>query len=270
MFIRSLGRRTDLIFAKFSGLVIDRGSYILVQTPSNPDYHWGNYIVFDQAPKKGSLRDWTTIFNKEFTYYSEPHHYVFTWDTGEHTKGEYQEFLDANFEIDSAIALSATTLTPPSHLNEHIQVRRISSDQDWADVVKLQTLCADPKFMDDDYEQFKRRQMNAYRKMSEAQMGSWFGAFIDDQLVGDLGIFYEGNVGRYQNVETHPSQRNRGICGTLVYKTGQLAFEEFGLDQLVMEADADYHAARIYESVGFKRTEVNHALSWWAGKESIT
>jgi hypothetical protein len=35
-----------------------------------------------------------------------------------------------------------------------------------------------------------------------------------------------------------------------------------------MEADADYHAARIYESVGFKRHEINYALSWWKGKST--
>lgn len=51
MIIRSLGRRTDLIFAKFSGRVIDRGSYTLIQTPSNPGFHWRNYIVFDHAPQ---------------------------------------------------------------------------------------------------------------------------------------------------------------------------------------------------------------------------
>lgn len=100
--------------------------------------------------------------------------------------------------------------------------------------------------------------MTSYRKMSEAGMGSWFGVFIDGKLVGDLGIFYEGNVGRYQNVGTHPDHRRQGIYGTLVYQTGLLAFEEFGVEHLVMEADIDYHAARIYESVGFKRNEVSH------------
>jgi len=30
-----------------------------------------------------------------------------------------------------------------------------------------------------------------------------------------------------------------------------------------MEADPDYHAARIYESVGFKRCEMTYQLSWW-------
>jgi hypothetical protein len=83
MVIRSLGRRTDLIFAKFSGAVIDKGSYTLIQTPNNPGYHWGNFIIFDHAPEIGTLTKWTDLFDSEFGYYSEPHHYVFTWDTGQ-------------------------------------------------------------------------------------------------------------------------------------------------------------------------------------------
>jgi len=263
MLIRSLGRRTDLIFAKFSGSVIDKGSYTLIQTPSNPGHHWGNYILFDSPPQKGDLKKWTDLFDREFGYYPEPHHYVFTWDTGHDDKGEHQEFLAANFEIDSATVLTATELKEPPHLNDQVEVRRISSDKDWTNVIQLQTLCANPKFRNEYYEQFKQRQMVSYRKMSDAGMGSWFGAFIDGKLVGDLGIFYEAKVGRYQNVGTHPSHRRQGICGTLVYQTGLLAFQEFGVDHLVMEADIDYHAARIYESVGFRRKEVNHVLSWW-------
>ena len=114
MNIRSLGRRTDLIFAKFSGSVIDKGSYTLIQTPSNPGYHWGNYIVFDRAPEIGSLKEWTAIFNREFGYYAEPHHYVFAWDTAEVEKGQYQEFIEANFELDSATVLTSTKPNPPA------------------------------------------------------------------------------------------------------------------------------------------------------------
>jgi ribosomal protein S18 acetylase RimI-like enzyme len=146
-------------------------------------------------------------------------------------------------------------------------VRKIKSDQDWDEVLKLQIICAKPKFRNDYYEEFKKRQRDDYRKMSESGMGAWFGAFLGDQMVGDLGIFYEGNIGRYQNVGTHPDCRRQGICGTLVYQAGQMALQEFGINHLVMEADINYHAARIYESVGFKRTEVNYALSWWKSKE---
>lgn len=102
--------------------------------------------------------------------------------------------------------------------------------------------------------------------MSEAGLGNWFGAFIGEQLVGDLGIFHENGIGRYQNVGTHPNFRKQGICGTLVYQSGLIALRDYKIQYLVMEADPDYHAARIYESVGFKRNEENYALSWWKRK----
>ncbi len=64
--------------------------------------------------------------------------------------------------------------------------------------------------------------MASYRQMFEAGMASWFGAFMDGQLVGDLGVFCEGIVGRYQNVGTHPEYRRQGICFTARHPTLQI------------------------------------------------
>ncbi len=36
--IRSLAFRTDLFLVTFDGMVIDRGHYVVVRTPSNPDF----------------------------------------------------------------------------------------------------------------------------------------------------------------------------------------------------------------------------------------
>ena len=267
MKLHSLGRRTDLIFSKFSGTVYDRGSYTVVKTPSNPGYHWGNYLIFDRAPKVGDLQIWKNIFDSEFEYYKEPHHYVFAWDTGKVECGEYNEFEAEGFEFDSGVVLVGTNLNKPPQYNQDIEIRKIQSDSDWESVIKLQIHCADPKYLNDYYENFKRKQFTDYRQMTVAGMGYWFGAFVGQSLVGDLGIFFEKDVGRYQNVETHPDYRRKGICGTLVYETGQIAFKEYGVEYLVMEVDLEYHAARIYESVGFKPKETNHSLSWWKGSK---
>jgi hypothetical protein len=263
MNIKSLGRQTDLIFARFAGSVVDRGNYVLIQTPSNPGYHWGNFLIFDHAPRRGDLKLWKELFDREFTYYQSPHHYVFTWDTPESDRGDIEEFLEAGFEFDTATVLSTATLHKPSHENHSITIRKISTNSEWDEATLLQINCADPKFVNEKYPAFKRTQMAAYRRMSEQNLGSWYGAYLDGKLVGDLGIFYSDGIGRYQNVETHPDHRNQGICGTLVYHAGMSAKSDFGIDRLVMEADASYHAARIYESVGFKPCETNYALSWW-------
>lgn len=267
MQVRSLAYQTNLMFARFSGSVIDRGSHLIVQTPGNPGYHWGNYVIFDRPPVKGDLVVWTELFKREFPYYREPQHYVFAWEESAGARADCQEFLDAGFVLDSAVVLTASagarSLVPPPRPNSRIEVRKIASEREWRDVIELQNLCADPKYINDYYSEFKERQMAQYRKMSEAGLGHWFGAYLEGRVVGDLGIFCEGSVGRYQSVGTHPEFRRRGVCGTLVHHAGSLMMKERGLSHLVMEADPEYHAARIYESVGFRRAEINHSLSWW-------
>ncbi len=266
MKIESLGHLTTLMFSRFSGVVTDRGDYTLIQTPSNPAFHWGNFMIFDRAPAAGDLIAWRKLFDQEFPYYPQPHHYAFAWD-GVHGKGITEEFSAEGFEFESGVVLSTDTLLPPQHLNGEMVIRKMTTDADWNEVTELQIACGDPKFKAG-YRPFKESQMRQYRKMTEAGRGHWFGGYLGGRMVADLGIFHDGPLARYQSVGTHPDFRRQGLCGTLVYKTGLLAQQEFGVRQLVMEADDSYHAARIYESVGFKRVEMNYSLSWWRGDQS--
>jgi len=260
MELRSLGRKTDLIFARFGGEVVDRGDYIAIKTPSNPGFHWGNYLIFRAPPQAGDLTYWTEIYRNEFDYYDEIEHMTFTWDSP--GRGNPEEFISAGFIFDTAKVLIATQVLAPPKINTSIEVRPLSTDDDWEAATSLQVLCRDSAFEEGEYRIFKRRQMAMYRQMSQRGLGNWFGAFLGHTLVGDLGIFFDGSIGRFQNVGTHPQFRRQGICGTLVFQCAQFALRNFGIKTLVMEADADYHAARIYESVGFRPTETNHSLSW--------
>jgi predicted GNAT family acetyltransferase len=83
--------------------------------------------------------------------------------------------------------------------------------------------------------------------------------------VADLGIYREGALGRFQSVETHPDFQRRGICGTLVYESARYALKKMGLTELVMVADENYHAAKIYESVGFVPGAKEYSAFWWEG-----
>jgi len=47
-----------------------------------------------------------------------------------------------------------------------------------------------------------------------------------------------------------------------VYLASQQALAS-GVRELVMCADPDYHAIRIYESVGFERRALEHGVYWW-------
>lgn len=52
--------------------------------------------------------------------------------------------------------------------------------------------------------------------MTQAGRGVWLGALLGDQLVGALGLFVEGDMGRFQEVSTHLAFRRQGICATLL------------------------------------------------------
>lgn len=84
----------------------------------------------------------------------------------------------------------------------------------------------------------------------------WFGAFLGDRLVSSLGLFaVPGGLARFQDVETHPELRGRGLAGTLVHHASRHGLERMGARTLVMVADPDYLAVRVYRSVGFSGTE---------------
>jgi predicted GNAT family acetyltransferase len=94
----------------------------------------------------------------------------------------------------------------------------------------------------------------AQRALVEAGHGAWFGAFLDGTLVSQLGLITsESGLARYQSVETHPARR-RGLAGTLVWRAGAAALAD-GPRTLVMVADPEDGAIRVYRSVGFTVTE---------------
>ena len=93
------------------------------------------------------------------------------------------------------------------------------------------------------------------RALTEAGFGVWFGAFAEGQLAGDLGLFVKDRIGRFQEVETYPAFRRRGVCRSLVYQASHYAFEHMDAQKLVLVADEGSDAARLYQQVGFQPTE---------------
>jgi GNAT superfamily N-acetyltransferase len=62
-------------------------------------------------------------------------------------------------------------------------------------------------------------------------------------------------VARYQQVQTRPEARSRGLAGTLVHVTAEWAAAALGTTTLVIVADPEYHARGLYERLGFVATQ---------------
>ncbi len=255
MQIRSLGYRTDLIFPRFEGLIVDRGDYLVIRTPSNPGFYWGNFLLFRDPPAADSLPVWKRLFQEEIASRQEARHFAFGWDSPEGERGDLEPFLNESFLLNESIVLTTDSVLPPPHYHPEARVRPLITDADWEQALQNQIACRDPEFSLEDYRIYKTRQMERYRRMAGTGRGAWFGAFLGDRLVADLGVFTEGMLARFQQVETHPEFRRQGLCGTLVYESSRAVLDRWGVERLVMVADEHYHAARIYESVGFQPAE---------------
>jgi GNAT superfamily N-acetyltransferase len=250
MDVRSLGFRTDLTLLQLGGsLVEDRGTHLVVRTPENPTFHWGNFVLLARPPEPGTGRHWLEVFEQELP---EARHRTFGVDGSAGSTGDLAPFADLGFGTDASTVMTATAVHEPPHPHPTATVRPLVSDADWQQQVALSMAGEDEHFS----EQFATRRAAAHRRNAEAGHGAWFGAFLAGRLAASMGIFEAGSgVARFQEVKTHPDARGQGLAGTLVHAAGRHALDEMGAATLVMVADPDYLAIRIYRSVGFADTE---------------
>jgi ribosomal protein S18 acetylase RimI-like enzyme len=247
--------------------VIERSDYLVLRTPKNPGYRWGNFLIFAEPPKPHDLEKWKTVFAKEIGTPPDYVHFLFCWDGINGELGEVQPFLDAGFEVVKTVVMTAQSVTPPPKLNRDCTIRTFTKD-DWPAWIALKRAAnlADPEHErepdDEGFLRYLENKANEYQRMTEAGFGHWFGAYLDGRLVSSLGLFVWNGLGRFQIVDTHPEFRRRGLAGTLVYHAAQKGLTNMGAKTLVICADPDYIAVGIYESVGFRVTEKEAGVQW--------
>ncbi|MFD7155371.1 GNAT family N-acetyltransferase [Kribbella sp. NPDC059898] len=251
MEITSLGFRTDLLLLELGGSEFrDTGEYVVVRTPLNPGFWWGNFLLYRTpfAPDDTKIR--LDDFHREFP---DAKHGAFGIDSTDGEVGAEDELTAAGFEVERNVVMTADRVVPPPRPNEQATYRFLSSDRDWEQVYEQSLACA-AMTVDDDYKEFTRRKLVAKRGLVESGHGQWFGAFDGDRLQSSLGLMFDGRgLARFQNVQTSPEDRGRGLAGTLVHHASTYGLEH--AKRLVMVADPEYLAIRIYRSVGFTDTE---------------
>ena len=254
MKIKSLGFLTDLMFHSQSGIVEVQENMLIVKNPDNPYYFWGNFLLLETMPTADRLADYEKLFIENFSSLSVEH-VALTWDCADDNQQSYDHFSMFGYVVEKTKVLTAKTLKFPKNFNHEIEIRIITTESEWELVFENQIRCREQHFDEESYRQFLKPKFSNYKKMIELKKGFWFGAFLNDELVGDLGLFFENNIARYQGVETLPEYRSLGICSTLLYQSYlQLQAHQF-IENYVITAAVDYHAAKIYQSLGFEESE---------------
>jgi GNAT superfamily N-acetyltransferase len=231
--------------------VEERGDYLTIRSPHNPTYWWGNFLLMADPPGPGQAGEWLATFAAEFP---EAKHVALGIDVTEISAVDVSELLAEDLRLEQSAVLTATAVQEPPRPNLTATYRELSGDEDWQQATDLRAVLsegepgAEPAFL--------AARIASERALTEAGHGSWYGAFVDGQLVAHLGLITDGSgIARYQDVETHPDWRRQGLAGTLVWRAGQHGLDNLGASTLVIAADPHYVAIGVYRSVGFVDAE---------------
>jgi ribosomal protein S18 acetylase RimI-like enzyme len=249
------------MFARFDGEVSFHTDYVAARTATNPGFWWGNFILFHQAPREGDVDAWEQIFIKEVGWLPGIRHRNFAWDDIEGAKGESGAFIERGYKLSESVFLQATSVSRAPRSNDDVVVRPLSGDDEWHAALANQHAALSEERDTPSFREFQTAQMRRYRAMEMAGLGRWFGAFLRNQLVADMGLFVEDNVGRCQSVATAPAYRRRGVCAAMVNEVCSFGFRCMDARQIIMMTAVDSAAARIYRAVGFRDSERVASLS---------
>jgi ribosomal protein S18 acetylase RimI-like enzyme len=258
MAVFSLGYRTDLMLLGLQGSAFEqRPGYQVIRTPTNPTFHWGNFLLLDRPPAPGTVSSWVSTFAREFP---GAEHLAIGVDGTRGETGDEAELAVAGLEADRSTVLIAAATTPPPRPNEVAQFRMLDSDADWEAALGLQE-AVHPYGEPAGWKGFNGLRLLAMRHMQAQGFGAWFGAFLAGRMVSGLGVFGNGSgVVRFQTVDTHPEHRNKGLAGTLVHKASLYAQQDLAAQTQVIVADQTGSAIRIYRSLGFRDAETQVQL----------
>ena len=246
-----------MLLRRQGSVVEQRPGYQVVRTADNPTFYWGNFLLLDGPPAQGTISSWMSTFAREFP---AAEHVAIGVDNTDGAAPDEAELTAAGLTVERNVVLTTSATTPPLRPNETAEYRTLDSDADWLAALRLQEASYDD-IDPEGWQGFRGRRLLARRRMQEDGFGAWFGAFSGGRMVSGLGIFGDGSgIARFQDVDTHPEDRNKGLAGTLVYRAGQYALSDMAAQTLVIVAEPDGPAIRVYRSVGFRDAEIQVQL----------
>jgi ribosomal protein S18 acetylase RimI-like enzyme len=252
--VASLGYRTDLAILRLGGSrVEDWGDHLVVSSPDAPTYWWGNFLLLAGVPIHHECERWLERFA---TVFPGATHVALGFDGSAGALSDLAWFTARGFSAEALAVMTAGAVRPPAHPSKDAVFRALRTDGDWAQSVELRARCTPAERAAVSSRDFDAARALTNRRITAAGHGSWFGAFIGNRLVAQLGVLMAGpRVARFQSVETDPDLRQRGLAGSLIHHAGAHALTELGARSLVIVADPAYVAINLYRALGFQQAE---------------
>lgn len=246
-----LAQRTDLAVARLMDTVVEtRADHLLVRSPENPLFHFGNMIVVLDDERLGDVEHWLTVFRDELP--------DATWRAfALPGKPDLEVWGAHGFEPETETALVRTVASgrvEGTSAVEGYELSRLPETSDWMDLLPHGPV------VDLVYLKVRGVILAKERRLAARGVGAWFGAKRDGRVVASLGIIDLGDgTARYRHVATDAEHRGRGLASWLLEEAAAWA-SECGAERLVIVADTGTDAERLYRARGFEPA----GLAWQA------
>ena len=186
-------------------------------------------------------------------------HRTFAWDRTDGDQGAADDELAARGYLldDHVAARRAARQAPAAPAREHATSRSTLDPADdaelWDAVIDLQLATA-RSVRGGGHRLFLERRLEGLRDHFRAGRGAWYAALTPatGEVVASCGVVVTGGRGRYQLVDTAP---RTAAAASPRASWSRPPRGGPGAEQLVIVADAHYHALGLYESLGFERRE---------------
>jgi len=106
-------------------VVADRGDHLVVRTPANPGFHWGNFVLAEPTWVDRPLADLVGIFHAE---HPQASHLTLGVDRVSGLVWGSDELGEGGLEAERSVVMSATEVDEPSHPNNDAVCRMLASD----------------------------------------------------------------------------------------------------------------------------------------------
>lgn len=249
------GVLTDLALHQLAGATVeDRGTHLVVRSPHNPTYRWGNFIQILDGTVADRQR-WERTFDETFP------------DAGHRTFGSAEPMDPADWpgylcEVEETLATTSQPRRTPAP--EGYEIREFVPG-DWEEWAKHKAVeLAEEEGRDPaGYREYAAGRAATLAGMAEQGYLYWLGAFADGDLAASLGIALcpeilgQQGLARYQVVGTRPEHRRHGLASHLLGEVGAWAAER-GATTFVICTETTNPAGRIYRASGFEPAALSY------------
>ena len=249
---KSLGLATDILVLGNRAQLEPHPLGWVLRMPDEPDFWYGNQLILKGDPPAPEVA--IAAFRVAFP---QAEHVVLSWDTPERSlANDLEDLAERGFIIEQSDVLTLEGPAAEANVPDGFALREIESDADWTKIAKLKIeIGIEEGYQDASYRAFIRGRCDGWRKAIAAGEGAWFGAFEDEMLAADLGLFTDGRIARFQSVETAAAYRRRGLCSAPVVKALKWLAARAPQARPVIFAEADGDAGRLYRRLGFALVE---------------